>query len=57
MSQTGNFRLETIDTMLARNKVPSIGGRWINLKKEEDATPVDRAVEPLHIPSTVAVPL
>jgi hypothetical protein len=29
--------------MLARNKVPSIGGRWIDLKKDEDSTPVDRA--------------
>ena len=42
MSQTPSL-LETIDTMLARNKVPSIGGRWIDLKKDEDSTPVDRA--------------
>jgi hypothetical protein len=42
MSQTPSL-LETIDAMLSRNKVPSIGGRWMDLKKEEDATPVDRA--------------
>jgi hypothetical protein len=42
MSQTPSL-LETIDKMLARNTVPSIGGRWLDLKKEEDATPVDRA--------------
>jgi hypothetical protein len=42
MSQTPSL-LETIDAMLARNKVPGIGGRWKELKKEEDATSADRA--------------
>jgi hypothetical protein len=33
---------DTIEAMLTRNKVPSIGGRWPNFAKEEDATPIDR---------------
>jgi hypothetical protein len=42
MSQTPSL-LETINAMLTRNTVPSIGGRWVDHKKEEEATPVDRA--------------
>jgi hypothetical protein len=42
MSQIPSL-LETIDAMLACNKVPGIGGRWKELKKEEDATHADRA--------------
>jgi hypothetical protein len=42
MSQTPSL-LETINAMLTRNTVPSIGGRWVDRKKEEEATPVDRA--------------
>jgi hypothetical protein len=42
MSQTPSLR-ETIDEMLASNKVPSIGGQYVDHKKQEDATAVDRA--------------
>jgi hypothetical protein len=42
MSQTPSL-LETINAMLTRNMVPSIGGRWVDCRKEEEATPVDRA--------------
>ena len=42
MSQAPTLR-ETIDAMLAFNKVPSIGGQYVDHKKQEDATAMDRA--------------
>ncbi len=42
MSQTPSLR-ETIDAMLASNKVPRIGGQSLDPNEREDLTPVDRA--------------